>query len=203
MANRKKVTSKVTTTEQGEGGPLLEAPPDQVVAEEAKDDPSNLSFFACDAFIKELQMSAEDNDGELSEEQIGALVAAQTQLPAKLLSLCNFLSMMESKEKIIKDRISELQEAKQRCADLMGRLKRPLAAWVDEQGKSYHVGEYTLKTRKSTSVELPEGFNDPLWCNFETVTMCKPDKVGIKKALADGEKVEGCKLIVKSNLSIK
>ena len=200
---RKKVESKDVTPKKG-------------VAE--------LSFFACQDLIHEMQVLAEKNDGELSDKQVQALVEAQTQAPAKLGKLCNFVKLMESHVKICKDRKKEINETQKRAERTLDRMCAYFATWVEAQGKNYHVGEYELKTRKSSSVKLVEGYNDPMFCKTETVTVITPDKKVIKEALvarkeallandlarAAGkvvveavEEVPGAELIEKLNLSIR
>lgn len=164
---------------------------------------AELSFFACEDLIHEIQALAQKNDGELSDEDVQALVEAQTQAPVKLKSLCGFLKLMESHVTICKDRKEEINETQKRAERTLDRMKTYLATWVEAQGKSYHVGEYELKTRKSSSVKLDEGYDDPMFCKTETVTVITPDKKVIKEALVAGEKVDGAELIEKLNLSIK
>lgn len=164
---------------------------------------AKLSFFGCQNLIDEIEMLAEKNDGELSDEQVQALVEAQTQAPAKLNSLCGFVKLMEAHVQICKERKKEINETQKRAERTLDQMETHLAPWVKKQGKSYHVGEYELKTRKSSSVKLVEGYDDPMFCKTETVTVITPDKKVIKEALVAGEKVDGAELIEKLNLSIR
>ena len=164
---------------------------------------TELSFFQCNELIHEIEVLAEKNDGELTDEQVQALVEAQVQAPAKLKSLCGFLKLMESHVNICKDRKKEINETQKRAERTLDRMNAYLAPWVEAQGKSYHVGEYEMKTRKSSSVKLVDGYDDPMFCKTETKTVVTPDKVVIKEALIAGEDVPGAELVHKLNLSIK
>ena len=164
---------------------------------------AELSFFACKDLIHEIETLSKENDGELTDEQMSALIEAHTQAPAKLLSLCNFLKLMEAHSKICKERKKEINDTQKRAEGVYGRMCAYLAMFIDTQGKSYHCGEYELKTRLSKSVKLVEGFDNPLFCKSETVTMLTPDKAAIKEALLAGEEVPGAELVKKLNLSIK
>ena len=164
---------------------------------------AELSFFACNDLIHEIEVLAKDNDGELTDEQVSALIEAQTQSPAKLLSLCNFLKLMESHSKTCKARKEEINETQKRTEGVYGRMCDYLAEFIEAQGKSYHVQEYELKTRLSKSIKLIDGFDNPLFCKIETVTVVTPDKAAIKEALIAGEEVPGAELVEKLNLSIK
>jgi phosphoserine phosphatase len=164
---------------------------------------AELSFFECAELIHEIELRVQDADGEISDDQMQALVEAQTQVPAKLHKLCNFLKLLEAQEKICKDRIAEIKETQARAKSLRERLSGYVASFVDAQGKSYHVAEYELKSRASTSVSVPDGFDDPMFCRTETKIIVTPDKKAIKEALQANEEVPGCELVTKLNLSIK
>lgn len=162
-----------------------------------------LSFFKCADLIHEIEVLAAEQDGELTDEQMAALVEAHTQAPAKLMSLCNFLKMLEAFVTVCKARKAEINTTQKRNEGVRERLAAYLAVWVKDQGKSYHCGDYELKTRESTSVKLVDGYDDPLFCAIEQVTTVTPDKARIKEALLAGEDVPGAELVKKTNLSIK
>ena len=168
-----------------------------------KEKVGELSFFKCEDLIHEIETLAAEQDGELTDEHTSALVEAYTQAPAKLMSLCNFLKMLEHFVKVCKDRKAEINTTQKRNEGVRERLAAYLAIWVKNQGKSYHCGDYELKTRESTSVNLIDGFNNPLFCAIEQVTTVTPDKARIKEALLAGEDVPGAELVKKTNLSIK
>ncbi len=179
-------------------------PRKKVDSKEVKaEDVTELSFYGCQELINEIQIEAAKNEGELSDEQITVLIEAQTQVPAKLQSLCNFLKLLEAKDKTCKDRIKEIKESQARAKKVSDRMCDFLALWVEQQGKSYHVGEYTLSTRKSTKTIVADGFDDPMFCTIETKTIITPDKKAIKEALLAEEEVSGCELETKLNLTIK
>ena len=167
------------------------------------EDVTGLSFFQCQELIREISRIAEENEGELPDEALQLLVKAHTQSIEKVKSMCGFLKLMEAKIDICKVRKDEINQAQKKAENRIDRLKGFLAEWVEEQGKSFHAGEYELTTRKSSSVDLEPDFDDPLFCSRETKVIVKPDKLAIKKALEGGEKVEGATLIHKINLSIK
>jgi hypothetical protein len=166
-------------------------------------DVTALSFFECQELINLINIEAEKNNGELSDEQVNALVEAHVQVPAKLHSICNFLKMLESHIQICKDRKKEINAVQKHAENISDRLGGRLGQWVDAEGKSYHSGEYELTSRRSESVELVEGFDNPMFCSVEMVRVVKPDKERIKEALLAGEEVPGARLIKKCNLTIK
>lgn len=172
--------------------------------EETQDvqDITELSFYKCQEIIREVTAMVAEGDGELTEEQAETLTKAYTQSIVKLHSMCNFIKLMERKIEICKERKKEINDAQKHAERTIDRIKSFLAPWVVEQGKSYHVEEYELKTRKSTAVELDPDFADPLFCSIETKKVVTPDKAAIKEALLAGEEVKGARLVERQNLKI-
>jgi len=164
---------------------------------------TDLTFLECHNLTLEISAMAEENNGTLTEEQVNQLIEIQTQSPAKLKVFCNFLKLMEAKIQICKDRKKEINEVQKHAEGVIGRMEERLAEFVDSQGKSYHAGEYDLKSRRSKSVELVDGFDNPFFCSVEMVKVVTPDKKRIKEALEAGEEVPGATLVEKCNLTIK
>jgi hypothetical protein len=75
---------------------------------EAKDITA-LTFFECQNIIDRITEIAAENEGVVSDEHIEALVEAQTQAPAKLKSLVNFLRLMESKIDLCKQKKKDIR----------------------------------------------------------------------------------------------
>ena len=80
------------------------------------------------------------------------------------------------------------------------RIKAFLTPYVQDKGR-IQLETVTLSVRKSTSVELKDGFNDPYFC--KVVTERVPDKRAIKEALQNNEPIEGACLVTRFNLQIK
>ena len=162
-----------------------------------------LSFFECQEIIDKITSIAAENDGVVSDENIEALIVAQTQSPAQLKKMCNFMKLLENKDDVCKQAKKDINESQQHAADIKDRIAKRLAKWVDGKGKSYHVGEYEMKSRVSKSVKLVDGFDNAMFCKQETKTVVTPDKKAIKEALLAGEEVPGAELVESYNLTIK
>jgi hypothetical protein len=161
-----------------------------------------MSFFRCQDFIREIQARVDPETGELRDEDAIDLLKAHTQSVEKLHGMCNFLKLLEAKLEAIKTRKKEMAESQRRAEAMYDRLAGWLAEWVAEQGKKMHVGEYELRSRKSTSVLLTDGFEDPMFCAVEMKRVVTPDRAKIKEALIAGEEVPGATLVGKQNLTI-
>ena len=196
----KKKTDIVPEPEQS----LAEKTVKKTLIDKAKEDITQFGFFACEEIKNQIAVMAEQNGGELTEEQLDLLVSANTQSIAKLQSLCNFIKLLDSKVDICKLRKKEINDAQKKVEGIVERICNRLAAWVKSQGSNtHHVGEYELATRLSKSVHLVDGFEDPFYCKVEMVRVVTPDKAAIKKALEAGEVIDGAFLVEHVNLQIK
>lgn len=149
---------------------------------------------------QELMNQIETDEGEVSEEQLEAIVQLHTQSMEKLRSLCGFMKYLQNGIeacKAEKDRINRMQKA---AENRLTRVKQYLAPYVKEQGP-VRLDTLTLSVRKSTLVELEVGFNNPYFC--KVVKELVPDKKAIKEALKNDEKIEGARLITNFNLQVR
>ena len=139
-------------------------------------------------------------DGEVTEEQLQQIVQRHTETIDKLKSLCGFIRYLEHGIDACKqerDRIAAMQKA---AENRLERIKAFLTPYVQDKGR-IQLETVTLSVRKSTSVELKDGFNDPYFC--KVVTERVPDKRAIKEALQNNEPIEGACLVTRFNLQIK
>ena len=139
-------------------------------------------------------------DGEVTDEQLEAIVLRHTETLDKLKSLCGFIRYLEHGIDACKqerDRIAAMQRV---AENRLQSIKTFLTPYVQEKGR-IELGTVTLSVRKSTSVELKDGFDDPYFCRV--VTQQVPDKRAIKEALKNNETIDGAQLVTKFNLQVK
>ena len=139
-------------------------------------------------------------DGEVTEEQLQEIVQRNTETMDKLKSLCGFIRYLEhgiAACKQERDRIAQMQKAAEHRLE---RVKAFLTPFVQEKGR-VELETVTLSVRKSVSVELADGFDDPYFC--KVVTERVPDKRAIKEALKNNEHIEGAQLASHFHLQIK
>jgi len=205
-----------------------------VPAEETKTetaiDVTAMNIYECQALIEQLNDVAATNDGELTEEQLQSFVAAQTQNLASLGKLVGAIKLIEQGCDYCKAEEKRIAINRKRAENRLANIIKYLTPYVKQQGK-IQVGTFTLSIRKSTSVEVAEGFNDPFFCRIDAikkpsakiieaariekeeaekenrpvdfVIQTSPDKTAIKALLESGETIRGCELIEKDNLQIK
>ena len=154
------------------------------------------SLYQC----QELMNQIEANDGEVSEEQLKAIVELHTQSMTKLNSLCGFIRYLEhgiETCKAEKDRINRMQKI---AENRLACVKQYVTPFVKSQGR-INLDTVTLSIRKSVSIELEPGFKNPYFC--KVVKELIPDKRAIKEALKNEEKIQGARLVTNFNLQIK
>ena len=154
------------------------------------------SLYQC----QELMNQIEADDGEVSEEQLQAIVELHTQSMEKLGSLCGFIRYLEhgiEACKAEKERVNQMQKA---AENRLARVKQYVTPFVKSQGR-INLDTVTLSVRKSVSVELEPDFKNPYFC--KVVKELIPDKRAIKEALKNEDKIEGARLITNFNLQIK
>jgi hypothetical protein len=157
---------------------------------------NTLSLYECQDLLSQI----ETEDGELSEEQLQTLVGLYTKSEEKLKSLCGFIKYLEHGIvacKAEKERINLMQKT---AENRLGRVKEYLTPYVQEK-RRVNLETFSLSVRKSTSVQIDPGFDNPYFC--KVVKELVPDKKAIKEALKNNDQIEGASLVTKFNLQIK
>jgi hypothetical protein len=150
----------------------------------------------------ELQIDriAESNDGEIPEDLLQELIIAQTSSIVQVEKLCRYIKHLEAFDTMADMEIARISNLKARANNRMASIKKYLTPFVKERGK-FDAGTFRLSTRKSTRVEVDQGFNDPAY--MVEKTSVSPDKVKIKDALTSGTQLPGARLVESDNLQIK
>lgn len=159
-----------------------------------------MHIYELNLIENEIERIAKDNEGEIPEELLQQLIEAQTQSLEQVERLVKYIRHADQFVNACKDEEKRISDRRRIIENRIESMKKYLTPFVEERGK-LDVGTFTLSTRKSTSVELEDNFNNLGYS--ERVISYKPDKMKIKKALQSGEQIKGAKLIEKKNLQIK
>ena len=159
-----------------------------------------MTIYKCQQIIDQIELSAIENDGEISDEQMKSLVEANTTSIEKLGSLCGFMKYLEHGIDACKKEESRISEMRKKAEKRMGGVKKYLLPYVLDKGK-VAIDTFTLSTRKSTSVSVAEDFVAKEYMR-EVITV-SPDKLKIKEALQSGVNVEGACLQTNYSLQFK
>lgn len=144
----------------------------------------------------------EDNEGEVTEEIDNALQITEEQFKEQALSVAYVVKHLEDREAIIKKEIDRLKSLQTRTTSAAAGIELRLKEAMLQFGITEIKGD-TLKLtfRKSEQVLVDE---DRLPTNWMVVkTTHTPDKAAIKKALKEGQVINGATLITNQNLQIK
>ena len=145
----------------------------------------------------------EDMAGELTPELEERLIINAHQLESKSIAYLEVIKDREAYVNSAKEEIKRLQSIVKVNENLVDRLKSSLLIAVKTFG-NFEVGFTKFGTRKSTSVEVQDDMVNSLPKEYKTVKVTETaNKTAIKKALEEGVKINGAKLVHNDNLSIK
>jgi uncharacterized protein YqgQ len=149
----------------------------------------------------EIATTLEELEGELTPELEQALSINKNELVEKSHGYINVIKRIESDVTMFDAEIKRLQEAKKRMQKVVEVLEERLEDAVKIHGE-IKTGTYTLKLRKSESVIIEDESKIPpqfIKIKQEFQVM----KAEIKKAIKEGEEVDGAYIQENQNLVIK
>lgn len=167
---------------------------------------TQMTLYDCDRILSEIDAIAAENDGEITEEQMKALVEAQTTSIAKLGKLCGFMKYLEHGIDACKKEEERIAKMRKTATNRLKSVKHYLLPYLKEHGKTT-IDTFTLSTRKSTAVAVDEPFfvTDPDYKHWSRhiPESWEPDKAKIKAALKDGVEIQGCSIEERVSVQLK
>lgn len=158
-----------------------------------------MTIYECDDLIRQIEARVDEN-GEISNEDMQAIVQAHTQSMQLLGKMANYVKYLEAFELIAKAEVDQLQAKRKSVQRRIESIKEYLKDYLYQHGP-LTIGVRSLSTRKSKGVVLADGFDNPQYCKTETVI--KPDKKLIKQDIERGIEVRGAMLEERINVQIK
>jgi len=143
----------------------------------------------------------ENAEGEITPEQDKALSINKAELEEKTESYIEAINRKEAYIDRISKELERLGKVKKRQQSSIDRMKGKLIDAVTIFGE-YDAGLYSVKTQDSKSVSILDESKIPKQF-IVTEEKSKIDKTAIKKAINDGELVNGAVITVNKNLKIK
>ena len=134
--------------------------------------------------------------GELDEGKYSALKMERDE---KVRNTALWVIDLAADEKMYADREREFAERKKRAKALRERLKGILARGLN--GAKVKTPDFAISWRKSLSVEVTNAMDIPE--KYLIAQVPKIDKMLIKTAMKNGERVPGAELVEKNNIQIK
>jgi hypothetical protein len=171
---------------------------------------TELTLYDCSRIITAIEAIAEENEGEITDEQLQALVQAQTTSMTKLGNLCAFIRHVEGRINLCKEEEQRLAARRKAAENRLESVKRFLTPFVSEQcaklGRPLEVGTFSLSTRNSEAVSIDE---ERFFIKENIERLCgekvsyNPDKKLIKNLLKDGAQIDGASLTQNESLQIR
>ena len=140
-------------------------------------------------------------DGEITPEIEQQLAITKDQLEHKSMAYLSVITQKDAFNELISNEIKRLQTLKKQNDNVLSRLKENLLNAVLMFGE-YNVGTHKFTTRKSSSVEVEDVNSLPKEFKVIKVTE-QADKVALKKAIQEGQEIEGVSIVEHLNLAIK
>jgi len=161
------------------------------------------SIFKISNELQSIMNEIFDNGGEVTPEIESALMIKESELMAKSQNYGYVIKAMEYDVSIIDEEIKRLNQIKKVRNNAVERLKNVLTVTME----AFNVPEIETPTmkinfRKSSSLEITDEKKIPKRFITQKVTS-SIDKMEIKKAIGNGEIIEGAEIVVKQNIQIK
>lgn len=150
----------------------------------------------------EIDRIAKENDGEISEEQLKALVEAETTGLVKVEGLVKYIRHLELFDIECHQEIKRILDMRNRAARRVRSIKQYMTPYVLKKGK-IDVGTFKLSTTKSETLETIDEFCDPIYMTTPKTPDPKVDKNKLKSAIKSGKEVPGAWIEKHDNLQIK
>jgi len=140
---------------------------------------------------------------DIDEQTIAdTLEGLEGELKDKVLAVAKYQQGLVAESKAIKDAVKGMLVRAKALDNKADSFKRYISEAMTATGELKANDEYiSLSFRKSVVVEVDADVIDNRWM-VEKVSI-SPDKLAIKKALQDGEEVDGAVLQINHNLQIK
>jgi hypothetical protein len=160
------------------------------------------NLFQIKSKARELSLALES--GELTEELENELVINQTELQEKAINYGYAMRSLESDVSIIDEEMKRLAALKKAKTGAIDRMKESvlnaMLIYGIEKVTSPTLNLSVRNNPESVDIPMTELLDQKFLVTKITVT---PDKVAIKKAIQNGENVEGATLVRTQSLLIK
>ena len=159
--------------------------------------------FLIDEQLRQIQENAENPD--ISEDERVKILeeAREFVLNQGLENLTKVFANRAAEITAFKaeeDRISEARKSLEKKQEGLKNWMKEVFKLTGKDKETY--GTFTLSWRKSTQCVIDEStFDDDRFTTIEEIR--KIDKMGVKKALSEGETIRGASLVENQNLQIK
>lgn len=162
-----------------------------------------MTLYEIDEGIQELLSEVDPETGELITDY-EALDALLMERETKIENIVLFIKNLSSDVRELKAEESALAERRKKAEKKAERLREYVSHALG--GEKFQTPRCCVSFRKSTALELGEGFTE--WAKEHADTLLRykepePDKTAIKAALAGGAEIPDAKLVQNTTMTIK
>lgn len=162
-----------------------------------------MTLYEIDEEIQELLSEVDPETGELITDY-AALDALLMEREAKIENIVLFIKNLSSDVRELKAEEATLAERRKKAEKKAERLREYVSHALG--GEKFQTPRCCVSFRKSTALELGEGFTE--WAKEHADTLLRykepePDKAAIKAALAEGALIPDAKLVQNTTMTIK
>lgn len=162
-----------------------------------------MTLYEVDEEIQELLSEVDPETGELITDY-AALDALLMEREAKIENIVLFIKNLSSDVRELKAEEAALAERRKKAEKKAERLREYVSHALG--GEKFQTPRCCVSFRKSTALELGEGFTE--WAKDHADTLLRykepePDKAAIKAALAEGALIPDAKLVQNTTMTIK
>lgn len=167
-----------------------------------------MNLYECTDIEQEVERIAAENDGEVPEEKMQAMILANTTAITSVEKLCNYIAVLNGQTDVIDNEIKRLQRMKKSNDNRVESIKRYLAPWLSQKGGKLKVGTWNLGIKKGYAVQLADNFKDMVPADMvgrylKIETVCEVKKREIAEDLKAGKEVPGAVIVISENLTIR
>ena len=162
-----------------------------------------MTIYDIDARIQEILMRTDEETGELPEDAITELMTLAETRDVKVdNAACMYLDLLADAKKI-KDQEAALAQRRKSLENRAERIKNYIKYATN--GEAFSSSRVQIKYSKSQSAEITDSNVFFMLADEKFIRRKdpEPDKVAIRKALKDGEKVPGAELVEHQFITIK
>ena len=142
-------------------------------------------------------LQAEEIDVQTFNDTLEAMGANE-----KVESYCKIIKQLQSDAEAFKTEIDRLTARKKTAENGVERMKAALLMFLDLSGQDkVKAGSFSVSTATTQAVNITD--ENAIPCIYLVEQPPKIDKAGIKKALKDGETVQGAELVNNKGVRIR
>lgn len=171
---------------------------------------NEMTLYGCQDLIQAIEAQAEANDGELTDDQLQAIVEAHTTSLAKLASIGGLIQYLDGYVDAATNEMSRIQKLKRKAQNRLESVKRFVLPYIQQEkermGRPVEAGTHKFSTRTTKAVVItdPESFDKGCFPDVSTKKVTyTPDKAALREHIEKNGSHPGAELETHTSLIVK